>query len=105
MLQYLGKKKTFQSFPNSANENKPAKENKDFTAESSSRGREKKKSRGKRGVVMLFLQQYLETPSHVNLPFGAFQFCKRDITFLPIKDPQVGMNTLQLGLLYIKHLE
>lgn len=54
---------------------------------------------------MLFLQQYLETPSHVNLPFGAFQFCKRDITFLPIKGPQVGMNTLQLGLLYIKHLE
>lgn len=46
-LQYQGEKKSFQSFPNSANHNKLAKENKDFTAGSSSRGREKKKSRGK----------------------------------------------------------
>lgn len=105
VLQYLGEKKRFQSFPNSANKNKPAKENKDFTAESSSRGTEKRKSRGKRGIVMLFLQQYLETPSHVNLLFGTFQFYKCDRTFLPIKGPRVGMNTLQPGLLYIKHLE
>lgn len=44
-----------------------------------------------------------ETPSHVNLLFGGLQFCKCDRAFLPVKG--LGMNTLQVALLYIKHLE